>query len=168
MPTVSIDSRGVVQSDGNSSGLGISVQTSFSDKAILSSSLQVKASTDHENVMPYKQQTYMLAATSASITFGGHYTADIANTSGTFIMPKLATSLGSVFIVQNKNAWAHILSASGEAGQSFTTGSINTSFSVGSLAAGSRLTLPQSGSIAILNTGDKFVPFAASGPFIVQ
>lgn len=168
MSRVTIDGRGVIVSDSSASGLDIAVTTTHSDTTIVSSSLQVKASTGHENVMPYKQQTYMLAATSASITFGGHYTANIVNTSGTFIMPSLASSIGSVFIVRNANTWAHILSATADAGPSFTTGSINGTFSAGSLGSGTKLTLPSNGTVAILNTGDKFVPFVATGPFIVQ
>lgn len=154
MASTTIDSRGTIDSDGGS-GLNINVAT------VVSASVELSGSASTRNVLPYRLTTTLLDQTSGTITWGGHYTINRSaggSLSGSYVMPTIASTIGSVFVVQNINGVAtHVLTGS-ETGtvKVFTTGSLSGSAVTAGATAGSRLVLPASGSVILMNTGDMF------------
>jgi hypothetical protein len=161
MATTTIDSRGVVTTDG---GEGFNVNTS----TVISASVGLSGSASHRGIAPYTLSTTLLSSPSGTISWGGHYTISMSNGSNAaamFVMPTLASSVGSTFIVRNMNQLAHQLTGS-EVGTVavFTTGSLTGSAVVASsVTAGSRLELPFGHSVIVMNTGDRFAAVGISG-----
>lgn len=161
MASTTIDSRGAIVTDG---GNGFNVNAS----TVISASVGLSGSASHLGIAPYTLQTTVLSSPSGTIVWGGHYTISMSNGSNAataFVMPTLASSVGSTFIVRNMNQLSHILTGS-ESGTVavFTSGSLSGSaVATVSVTAGSRLELPLGHSVVLMNTGDRFAAIGISG-----
>lgn len=159
MPSTTIDSRGAIVSGGDG---GLSINTSTA----VSASIQVSGALENRNIGPYNMSTTLLTTNSGSIAWGGHYSISMSNGSNapaTFVMPTIASTIGSMFIIRNINQLAHVLTGSESSNAVFTTGSLSGTVVTTSATAGSKLELPLGASVILMNTGDRFACVSLSG-----